>query len=710
MKKPIKKNLIFYSVILLFAAGLIFYIYSAEKMFVKKHKENLQQTAHVVSKAVWTIYTDATDYYLHQILSDRKYKNLTIITMDNTKIVDISSELESNLEKTLLSLGLIRTLDIESTIYYNGKDIGTVRATAYNTLIFKHLNAVFISSLMLIILWFALKLYESKAQLEQRVRERTTELNENKDRLAFALSAARSGIWDWDINTGDVFFDDNYYTIAGYEPGDFPYLYSEWQKRVHPDNLASAESAINDYISGKTDLFSVDFKFKKADGGWMWVLAQGKIAAYDHKGKPKRFIGTHTDITHVIELTRELEMSEERYETIFGNNHSAMLLIDHKTGYIADANPAAIKYYGYSKTEMLSKKISELNTLPENIIQEKMIEAYSGITNSLVSKHKLASGELRDVEVFTGPIVFKEKTYLFSIIHDITKRIKAETELQKLNKTLRVKIESEIEKNRKQEEIIHNQKKLADMGEMLSSIAHQWRQPLNALGFCVQDVTEAFENSEVNSEYLKKFETDAMNIIQHLSGTIDDFRYFFQPDKKAAEMNVAEEILSLMRLTMAQLQSSNIKASVTCACKNLNFLAEDKLKNKACSHLESTVFGYRGEFKQVIANLIYNSIDAVKNISGERFININLFETDNLVTITITDNGGGVPENIADKIFNPYFSTKKDSKGTGIGLYMSKTIIEEHMKGKIYFENTDSGANFIIELPTASFVKSKVSS
>lgn len=292
---------------------------------------------------------------------------------------------------------------------------------------------------------------------------------------------------------------------------------------------------------------------------------------------------------------------------------------------------------------------------------------------------------------------------IFSIVHDISDRRKAEKKIHEMNQTLKEKVKSEIDRNRKQEEIIHNQKKLADMGNMISAISHQWRQPLNALGFYIQDITDAYESEEFSLEYLKRFESESMNIVNHLSSTIDDFRYFFQPDKEANIMNVIEEIFSLLRLTLAQLQNNHIRVNLTHKNGLTEFVSENLNRAPDYSRDQAFVKGYKGEFKQVIANLIYNAIDAIKS-SGQKkgVVNVNVYEENRNVIIEVCDNGGGIQKDITGNIFTPYFSTKKDSKGTGIGLYMSKAIIEEHMNGKIWFENREDGACFIIELPACT--------
>jgi len=133
--------------------------------------------------------------------------------------------------------------------------------------------------------------------LKRAVAIKTRKLQENEERLSLALNASNSGIWDWNVKTGKVYFDANYFKLAGYEPDEFPHAYEEWERRVHPDDVDQAKEAIEAYLTGKSGIYSGEFRFKTKDGSWMWILGQGKLFEYDEQGNPVRFTGTHTDIT-----------------------------------------------------------------------------------------------------------------------------------------------------------------------------------------------------------------------------------------------------------------------------------------------------------------------------------------------------------------------------------------------------------------------------
>ena len=228
--------------------------------------------------------------------------------------------------------------------------------------------------------------------------------------------------------------------------------------------------------------------------------------------------------------------------------------------------------------------------------------------------------------------------------------------IKKLNSSLNKKIKKALMENTKQLELLQQQSKLASMGEMIGAIAHQWRQPLNALAINLQNIEDDYEEGLVDEEFLEEFVKRNMKIVNFMSKTIDDFRNFFKTDKKRNNFSVKDAINEVIMIQKAQLSHNNIEITL----KGEDF----------------TLYSFENEFKQVILNIINNAKDAIKN-NGKIEITI----SDN--KIVIEDTGGGIDESIIHRVFEPYFTTKEQGKGTGIGLYMSKIIIEEHMKGKL---------------------------
>jgi C4-dicarboxylate-specific signal transduction histidine kinase len=258
-------------------------------------------------------------------------------------------------------------------------------------------------------------------------------------------------------------------------------------------------------------------------------------------------------------------------------------------------------------------------------------------------------------------------------------------ELGELNAALEDRVKEQTDKAIEHERLLVQQSKMAAMGDMMGAIAHQWRQPLNALAITIQDIGLASEYDELTDSYIKDSVDRSMVSIRFMSKTIDDFRDFFKPNKEMVSFGVKKVIENTLSIVSAQLSNLEI---------NIEVEGDDFM-----------VFGYPSEMSQVILNLISNAKDAAldeKQNKGEAHkcrIRINTYIKDDEGVITVSDNGGGVPTSVLERIYEPYFTTKEQGKGTGIGLYMSKIIIDNHMNGRLEAVNNHEGAVFSIILP-----------
>ena len=244
---------------------------------------------------------------------------------------------------------------------------------------------------------------------------------------------------------------------------------------------------------------------------------------------------------------------------------------------------------------------------------------------------------------------------------------KQSKEISKFNITLQDKVKNEVEKNRQKDQHIIQQSRLAQMGEMISMIAHQWRQPLAAISSTSTAINLKAKLHKLDEATIIDSSDKIIKYSQHLSTTIDDFREFFKSNKEKKDTTYSELIKSVLNIVQIAIENKNIKIITNLNCKN-------------------TFNTYPNEVKQVILNLIKNAEDVLveKNIKNPMI----RIETVNSI-LTISDNGEGISKDIMDKIFDPYFSTKIKKDGTGLGLYMSKTIIEDHCNGKLSVENKE---------------------
>ena len=257
-------------------------------------------------------------------------------------------------------------------------------------------------------------------------------------------------------------------------------------------------------------------------------------------------------------------------------------------------------------------------------------------------------------------------------------------ELEELNKNLDKRVKEESEKSRKNEQLLIQQSRQAAMGEMIGNIAHQWRQPLNALGLVLQNIYFSYQMDELDDEFMEKSIDKGKMLTASMSKTIDDFRDFFKPNKLKERFNISTVIKNTTDLLEASYANNNITL-------------ETDLDETI------TIDGYPSEFSQVILNILSNAKDAlIEHKERDRVVSIKAKSDGDEAVIMIEDNAGGIPEKIIEKIFDPYFTTKEEGKGTGIGLYMSKTIIENNMGGKLIVKNGKNGAVFTIVLKEPS--------
>ncbi len=262
--------------------------------------------------------------------------------------------------------------------------------------------------------------------------------------------------------------------------------------------------------------------------------------------------------------------------------------------------------------------------------------------------------------------------------HKVTERTQ---ELDELNRSLDQRVQDEIAKRKRQEVLLIQQSRLAAMGEMIGAIAHQWRQPLNALSLVLQNMHMQHRSGQLTEESMTRLEDKATRLTARMSSTIDEFRDFFKPGKARERFNLNNSMESALDIMEATFKSHGIEVTLEC-------------------DPEIELTGVAGELAQVFLNLLSNAKDALlAHQKGARTIVMRAVRVQDRVHIDVQDNGGGIAQDAFDKIFEPYFTTKEEGKGTGIGLYMSKMIVESYWVGRLNATNLTDGVRFTIDLP-----------
>ncbi len=398
-------------------------------------------------------------------------------------------------------------------------------------------------------------------------------------------------------------------------------------------------------------------------------------------------------------LNIEVEYNKKRMlEKVLHNRAYAIVTIDEKADYFIDK-------YGYGKLKingflakdheleasvgvqkdepvLFSIIQKTLNSIPENKIQSVMsrwrLTRYHKVTD-----YTLVFALLTGMSVILLIMVYyqrKLKRFNYELEQSVAKKTK---ELRQINDSLEINVQEKVNELIQKDEILTKQSRQAVMGEMISMIAHQWRQPLNMIALKISNIQlQEMLNQSVTKEELLTILKEINDTIQYLSNTIDDFKTYFQPNKNTTHTTLKKLIQKSIGFIDARLKKENIRIEM------------DKLEDLSLNI-------YSSELIQVILNLLNNAIDAYvenKDIEEERVIFISSHINGSRIQIVVEDRAGGIKADVMKRLFEPYFSTK-EKNGTGLGLYMSKMILEKQFGGDIFVESKDGKTKFIIEIP-----------
>ncbi len=388
-------------------------------------------------------------------------------------------------------------------------------------------------------------------------------------------------------------------------------------------------------------------------------------------------------------LSREIKRrkeAENRFKMLSDVSFEGIFI--SKDGIILDTNKAASEIFEYEKSELINKSGLEL------IVNEHRDIVLNNITKGIEGRYEVygvkKNGDVFPMEVSAKMVKQNNQSLRVTAIRDITAQKELEKNLREFNDKLTNQVEIELQSRLKlqkekeaQEQLLIQQSKMAAMGEMIGAIAHQWRQPLNALSLIIQGLQIRYKRGMLNEQEIDEMVKKSKRQIEFMSHTIDDFRNFFKPDKEKIKFNIINEIKNSYKIIDSQFNN-----------RNINFeLIESEIE----------IVSYPNEFKQVILNILNNAKDAIiEHKIEDGFIKVNVHQNNEKIVIEICDNGGGIKVEIMDKIFEPYISTK-GKNGTGIGLAIGKIIVNEKLNGEIYVQNIEypnqqKGAKFTIVL------------
>ena len=572
-------------------------------------------------------------------------------------------------------------------------------------------------------------------QLQQEIATRRLiekELRHNKETLQLAIESTNIGTMDFYPITGLLVWSEiarRHFGLSGNAHVD----HSTFLAAIHTEDRARVDRKFEEIMHfGSGGELREEFRVIGLENGRQgWLSVRGQVF-YNESGVAVRLIGITRDVSRE-KHSEEMILRMNRFYAVLSATNQAIIYNSDSNSIFSEFCRVAVEQGGFrlAKVGLVNRDTGQVNVVsacgateylkdirisvkgPEGIgptglaIRTGSYYVCNDFCNALITRawHKKADANgiysaasiaikqnnevIGALTLYAGEKNFFDShqiellqqmgadvSFALNIIDREARRCEAERALQKETEK-RIKT---LERLRRKEQMLIQQSRQAAMGEMIGNIAHQWRQPLNTLGLTIQQLMLFYDIGEFNREFLNEGVCRSMDIIQHMSQTIDDFRSYFKPDKEKIVFNVHEAVTKTISLMSASLQDKQITVDV------------DALT-------DPTVYGFPNEYAQVLLNILINARDALleRNTIRPR-INITINQENRQSVVTINDNAGGIPEEILEKIFDPYFTTKGPQTGTGIGLFMSKAIIEKNMGGNLSVRNLNGGAEFRIEM------------
>ena len=511
----------------------------------------------------------------------------------------------------------------------------------------------------------------------RRLQLRSDMFKRWKERYELAIIASNDGFWDINLKENKIYFSDKWLEMFGYAKDEIITL-EDWLDLIHFEDKELVQDTLERHINGQHKNFICEYRIRNKFNVYKWVLVRGKVFK-DHRGRPIRMLMTSMDINDSKQISKELQDVQLLVDVgrivIFKWKNDAQLTIDYVS--------KSINSYGYTKQKFENHMLGYYEFVYDEDVpklQQKIAQTIDEQKNSFSMVYRVLESNGTIKWVYNRTIFIKDHfgkiTHLYGYINDITQ--------MKLNEEeLKLRVDYEAQKNIEKDRLLVQQNKLASMGEMLGSIAHQWRQPLNNISLLIHFIRDNFKNEAFKQKDMDDNIASIKFQIDYMSQTIDDFRNFYQPNKDKVHFNIKQTIKKSYKIVQTQYEKEKIKITI----------AGDDVE----------LFSYESEFQQVIVNILNNAKDAaIEKQKKEAFhpqVDIKVRQVNQKVVIEIFNNCGTLSNKILSRIFEPYFTTKFENQGTGIGLFMCKTIIEKNMNGVIGAKNVENGLNFSIILP-----------
>ena len=518
---------------------------------------------------------------------------------------------------------------------------------------------------LVIIFILILILYQRKKHFNE-----LTLLNQ---RLNLVIEGSNGNLIDWDEDNKQVNMSNNLSDVLNLKENSSIDTCQSLIDQIHPDDKEFLLNNLDKYLKDER-LFITNIRVLDKQGTWKYFKSFIK-SYYDNNKKIFRKLVFNIDETEKIKLENQNRMNEKYLEEVFNVQPNITMLVNEKS--ILKVNAAFVNFFNIqSKDDFVEKNlcISDFFVKRKDYLQ-KYINSEFWIDYVLKNPYKVHKALIKK----------DDELCEFMVVAKYIKKDQSKEILVVLSDVTQLSI---------QQETIVQQEKRALMGDMIENIAHQWRQPLSAISITASGLKLRTELNDLSNEELVFYCDSITKNVNYLSETIDDFRDFYNHSNKITNFTVKQLVDDVLGIFNFKFLNRHIEV--------ITDLEDINIK------------GSKSELLQVFMNLFSNSNYELEKKDGSRLIFVEAkYTNDKMVRISIKDNAGGVPKKIADNIFDAHFTTKKKDDGTGIGLFMSKNIIEEHFLGSLVLKNETykykneeyTGAKFIIDLATNNYIK-----
>ena len=608
---------------------------------------------------VFTIDEPPALYYLYKKNIDREFRQAEILYTGAFHRAVLKGN-ENILEYIENGFNLISSTE-RKKLYDRWMGKPLVRPEYYRYTI---IALLIFSGIIITLLLFTYFLRKEVRRKTEQLSKTMEDLRKAEARWKFAIEGTEQGLWDWYIQTGEVFFSKQWKKMLGYEEDEIGNSLKEWEERVHPDDLKQAWDDIEKHFRGETDMYINEHRLLCKNGTYKWILDRGRVIEFTGDGKPLRMIGTHTDISEIKEKEKILLENEALYRFLFEHNPAPMLIYERGTMNIMAVNEALCSNYGYTPAELQNMRLHELVVENE---RETLIERAAKVKGYSFSGEwhvKRKDGSLSVVLTHSHELTYEGKQARVIAITDITYLKEIEQEL--------------IEARNRAEE--SDRLKTA----FLANMSHEIRTPMNAiLGFM-----ELLKKPDLLQEDREDFMTIIEESGKRLLSTINDIIEISKIETGLVETNLKPENLYEVISTTLNLFKPLARA------KGLEFRLKCPEKTELCNILTD-----RFKLESIITNLLSNAVKFTK----EGYIETGLWLENDSIIIYVKDTGRGIPADKLKAVFNPFYQAdttlSREHEGSGLGLAIAKAY-SEMLHGRLWVESEPGkGSTFFLMIP-----------